>query len=100
MTEGGNNIYKIGEKTAYIKYGTLVGWDSDKGNKKVFQAYLFNKAYKDATGTYRDLTGRLYLLVISSETDLNSSDVLLSPFSTKDTVDLFELTGRPVVKTE
>lgn len=100
LTKGENDGIKIGELTPYIKYGSDSTWTSAKGNKKVYQSYLFNKSYYDSSyGTYRDLTGRLYLLVVSSESDNNESDILLSPFSQKDTVDIFELIGRPVIRT-
>lgn len=99
LTDGNNSFFKLGELTPYIKYGVLGSWTADKGNKKVFQAYLFNKSYKDNIGRYRDLTGRMYLLVVSSETGLSGTEILLNPYSVSDAVDIFELVGRPVIRT-
>lgn len=99
LTDGENSNIKLGELSPYIKYGTLSSWTSDKGNKKVYQAYLFNKSYKDVAGKYRDLTGRIYLLVVSSETNLSATEILLNPFSVKDSIDIFELKGRPLIRT-
>lgn len=99
LTDGDNTLIQIGNLTPYIKYGTLGSWLATQGIKKVYQAYLFNKSYKDSDSKYRDLTGRMYLMVVSSETELTSTEILLNPFSIKDSVDIFELEGRPIVKT-
>ena len=101
LTDGKNGFFKLGLKTTYIKYRTLVGWDTIDGDKKVFQAYLYNEAYYDAiSGTYRDLTGRIYLMVVSSETNNDSAAAFLNGFSDLDAVDIFELSGKPIIKTE
>ena len=99
LTDGKNSFIKLGVLTSNIKYGTLPAWYPTNGHKKVYQAYLYNKTYLDNSAFYRDLTGKLYLLVVSSETNLDSTDILLNGFSDKDTVDIFELVGRPIIKT-
>jgi hypothetical protein len=99
LTDGDNSLYKLGKLTPYVKYGNLDSWTSVKGSKKVFQAYLFNKSYEDDISRYRDLTGRLYMLVISGESNTTDTEVLLDAFSANDTIDLFELCGRPIIKT-
>jgi hypothetical protein len=65
-------------------------------SKKVFQAYLFNMSAKGQITGQVDLTGRLYLMVVSGET--KSTENVLNGFFDADTVDLFELVGRPIIK--
>jgi hypothetical protein len=96
---GKNEFVKLGVLTPYIKYGNLTSWPPENGYKKVYQAYLYNKAYYDNSSFYRDLTGRLYLLVVSSETNQDNTDIILNGFSDRDTIDIFELVGRPIIKT-
>jgi hypothetical protein len=55
--------------------------------KKSYQSYLYNK----------DDSGRLYMMVVGSETDNNGTSTFLNPYSNLDSVDLFELPGRPVI---
>lgn len=98
LSEGENDFVKLGVLTPYIKYGTLA-WTADNGYKKVYQAYLYNQAYVDNGGVHRDLTGKVYMLVVSSETSQNETQILLSGFSDRDAVDIFELVGRPIIKT-
>jgi hypothetical protein len=98
-TVGKNSFIKLGVLTPYIKYGADITWSSDKGYKKVYQAYLYNKAYVDNEGFYRDLTGKIYMLIVSGETNQGSTPILLNGFSDKDVVDIFELAGRPIIKT-
>ena len=99
LTDGKNDFFKLGVLTPYIKYGDIA-WTSTQGYKKVCQAYLYNEAYyDDMSGTYRDLTGRLYLLVVCSETNNDTSTIMLNGFSDQDAVDIFELSGRPIIKT-
>jgi hypothetical protein len=96
LSDGENSFIKLGLLTPYIKYGTL---SPINGYKKVYQAYLYNQTYVDEGGVYRDLTGRLYLLVVSGETNQDSTQILLNGFSENDAVDIFELVGRPIIKT-
>ena len=98
LTAGANSSIKLGELTPYINYGTLGTWPSTNGYKKVYQSYLYNESYYDGA-YYRDLTGRVYLFVISSETNQNTPNILLNGLSSNDTVDIFELKGRPIIKT-
>jgi hypothetical protein len=67
------------------------------GRRKVYQAYLFARSADGLVSGSKDLTGRLYLMVISGEKCEGVSN-LLSTFSAVDTVDLFEIAGRPVIK--
>ena len=55
--------------------------------KKTFQSYLLNK----------EDTGRLYLMVVGTETDNTSIKCFLNPASNADSVDIFELPGRPLI---
>jgi hypothetical protein len=57
------------------------------GLKKTFQSYILNK----------ENSGRLYLMVVGSETDNDSQQNFFSPYTKKDVVDLFELPGRPLM---
>lgn len=67
------------------------------GRRKVYQVYLFARSAVGVIAGSRDMTGRLYLMVVSGETCTGTTN-LLTTFSPVDTVDLFELVGRPVVK--
>lgn len=98
FTNGMNDLYKIGEGRAYIKYESTSGTTSPR-NKKVFQFYLFNRSGKDYYGITGnpDLTGKLYLMVISGET-INDTNNTINPYLYRDTVDIFELEGRPIIK--
>lgn len=85
LTKGSNPVYKLGNLSPEIKYlPTASGL-----YKKVYQAYIFNK----------DSSGRLYLLVISGETGNSGISTIIDGRNGKDTVDIFELIGRPVIKT-
>jgi len=45
------------------------------------------------------LTGRLYLMVVSGETKpVDPNEVFLNGFFDRDTVDIYEIVGRPIVK--
>jgi hypothetical protein len=57
--------------------------------KKTYQSYILNK----------DNSGRLYLMVVGSETDNTNANGLtyLNPASNNDSVDIFELPGRPLL---
>lgn len=98
LSDGENDFIKLGVLTPYIKYGTLT-WPTINGYKKVYQAYLYNQAYVDNASVHRDLTGKVYMLVVSSETNQGDNQILLSGFSDRDAVDIFELVGRPIIKT-
>jgi hypothetical protein len=63
--------------------------------RKVYQAYLFNKSEKGAGGS--DLTGRVYMAVISGER-LGTTENRLNAFESADTIDIFELQGRPIAR--
>lgn len=55
--------------------------------KKTFQSYLLNK----------DNSGRLYLMVVGSETRNTSGSCSLNAYSNMDAVDIFEIPGRPII---
>jgi hypothetical protein len=66
---------------------------------KVYQAYLFNMSAKGQITGESDLTGRLYLMVVSGETkSINPFETSLNGFFDRDAVDIYELVGRPIVK--
>jgi hypothetical protein len=74
---------------------------SNGKNLKVFQAYVFNRSAKGLIPYDGDLTGRLYILIISGEvnpTDRIYGNNSINGFYDKDTVDLFEIVGRPIVR--
>jgi hypothetical protein len=59
-----------------------------KGNwQKTYQSYVLNK----------DDSGRLYLMVVSSESDGDSTSRFFNHMTSTDTVDLFEMPGRPLI---
>lgn len=68
-----------------------------EGRRKVYQAYLFARSADGLVSGSTDMTGRMYLLVISGETCSGINNILTT-YSSVDTVDLFELVGRPVIK--
>ena len=75
-----------GSGTLGLKFERL----SSIGNwQKTYQSYVFNK----------DDSGRLYLMVVSSESDGQSQSRYLNhmaPANQQDTVDIFEIPGRPL----
>lgn len=95
---GKNTFIKLGVLTPHIEYCNVSSLINNI-YKKVYQAYLYNQTYEDNSGFYRDLTGRIYLLVVSSETNQSTPNILLNGFSDRDTVDIFELIGKPIIKT-
>jgi hypothetical protein len=108
LTEGKNDFIKLGFLTPHIEYetvqavisGSATTWTDTAGVKKVCQVYLFNSSVIDTTdGDPLDLSGRVYMLVITSETSNTAGKTLLSAHTVNDTVDLFELEGRPIIKT-
>jgi hypothetical protein len=54
--------------------------------QKTYQTYVLNKEDK----------GELYLMVVGSETDNLSASRYLNQASDNDTVDLFQMVGRPI----
>lgn len=94
LTLGKNDVYKLGNLTPYLIYETQPGWSSSN-TKKVYQAYVFNKS---TDTTDHQLTGKLYLIIMSSESSNNTASTLLSAFTANDTVDIFELIGKPIVR--
>jgi hypothetical protein len=100
LTSGKNTFIKLGVLTPHVEYGSISSLPPLlPPYVKVYQAYLYNQTYEDNSGFYRDLTGRIYLLVISGETSQNTGNILLNGFSNTDTIDIFELVGRPIIKT-
>jgi hypothetical protein len=70
-----------------LNFESLPAAEMLTGLKKTFQSYILNK----------ENSGRLYLMVVGSETDNDSQDNFFNPYSPKDVVDLFELPGRPLM---
>ena len=70
-----------------LKFERLVIKGQDQ---KTYQTYVFDK----------DDTGRLYLMVVSSENDLTSNSRFFDHVAGTDTVDIFEMPGRPLRKPE
>lgn len=92
LTASSNPVYRVGKARPYIRYGEISGLAGDRNKVKVYQTYLF--AAMDDEGK---LAGRVYLMVISGEGGFKE-EVLLNPFTDKDTVDIFELDGKPVIR--
>lgn len=85
---GRSTIYvsgNLGRGTLGLKYYPLIG--CDLGYHKTYQSYILNK----------NNSGRLYLMVIGTETEDVVSHCKFEPKSIKDTVDIFELPGRPLI---
>jgi hypothetical protein len=85
LTFGDNEAFNLKEKTPDITY---VSVSSEGTYKKVYQGYVFNK----------NESGRIYLLIISSESNKDKPLTSLTSLNTNDCVDLFELVGRPLIK--
>jgi hypothetical protein len=99
LTQGQNSIFNLTkEPRPRIFYNgtiTLAGGHS----RKVYQTYIFNRSAKDMISGQADVTGRLYMMVVSGESvPQDVLDTSLNGFFSYDTVDLFEIVGRPVVK--
>jgi len=100
LSINGNGAYKLGingKPRPQILYKSLDTELPEGHAKKVYQAYLFNRSAKGFLSEGTDETGRMYLLVISGETP-DPIRNLLNNFSNADTVDVYELDGRPIVK--
>lgn len=91
-------VFRLEEDTPrpHVLYQSLSAAQSG-GRRKVCQFYLFARSASGLVSGTRDLTGRLYLVAVSGET-CSGTENLLSTFSSVDSVDAFELVGRPVVK--
>ena len=96
LTDGANDIFKLNSRPE-VRFVNLSGALTTGHNKKAYQAYLFNRSAKSMITGEVDLTGRLYLMIISSET-VESTANKFNGFKDVDTVDLFELEGRPIIK--
>jgi hypothetical protein len=98
LTNGQNSIFKLSDTPRpQILYEYAINLPESGHNRKVYQIYLFNQSAKD-TGE-SDLTGRLYLMVISGETKpVDPTETSLNGFFNRDTVDIYELVGRPIIK--
>jgi hypothetical protein len=86
LTNGVNDFIKMGKRTPGIEYVSIA---SLTGYKKVYQVYLLNL----------NSSGRLYLLIVAGETGKTISKTILNHNTLLDTVDIFELIGRPLIKT-
>jgi hypothetical protein len=93
LTAGDNTLFKIGSGRPYVLYSDGDGVITR--NKKVYQFYLFQKS--DMGETDPSLTGKMYLMVVSGEA-IDRDDNVLYPFTNRDTVDIYELVGKPIVK--
>ena len=65
--------------------------------RKVYQAYLFNRSASGVIAGQIGATGRLYMVVVSAE-KCSSTINAMNPYYSADTVDAFELVGRPLIK--
>ena len=99
LSDGLNDIFKIsvdGKYRPYIKYRGLSTEVSGNG-KKVYQIYLFSRSAKQYMAGKSDMTGRIYMVVLSGES-VDTTQNALVPFYNYDTVDVFELINRPIWK--
>jgi hypothetical protein len=80
------DIAKMGRSNLGLKYESMSDVTSSY-YKKTFQSYILNK----------DNSGQLYLMVVGSETDNTSAFNFLNHASNYDSVDLFEIPGRPIL---
>ena len=72
-----------------LNLGTVYSVSYSLNYQKGYQAYILNK----------EDTGKLYLMVVGSETNNSGYTPVsrLSPFSNNDTVDIFQIPGRPLM---
>jgi hypothetical protein len=73
----------LGTSTLGAKFESLYTFSD---YQKAYQTYILN----------RDNSGRLYLMVVGTETDNTGALMHLNEKSTRDSVDIFELPGRPL----
>jgi hypothetical protein len=100
LSISGNPAFKLTNPARPI-VSYAVASPAENKNLKVFQAYVFNRSAKSLIANDGDLTGRLYLMVISGEvrpSNRAAGNNVLNGFYDKDTVDLFEIVGRPIVR--
>jgi len=75
----------LGEGSLGLKFENLASSDQ---YKKTYQSYILNK----------DNSGKLYLMVVGSETDnTGTNKCYMNAFSTEDVVDIFNIPGRPLL---
>jgi hypothetical protein len=105
LTLGKNSTYKLSDTPRpQIIYDTAGTFNPSTpfvagAAVKVYQTYLFNMSAKGQITGESDLTGRLYLMVLSGETrPINPLETSLNGFFDRDTVDIYEIVGRPIVK--
>lgn len=80
------NLYgPLGRGNLGLRFERL---DTSGHYQKTFQPYILNE----------NNDGRLYLMVVGSETDNDSTSNFFNQASNLDTVDIFELPGKPVTK--
>jgi hypothetical protein len=98
LTMGVNDIYKLSSTPRpHIIYESTTALPVGH-YKKVYQIYLFNRSEKGGVNpNLTDLTGRMYMLVISGE-KRSSTENMLDGLMNIDTIDLFEMVGRPLIK--
>lgn len=86
----GRYTVKINEESAPLGLHNLglkfEKLDSSGEYQKTYQGYILN----------RENEGRLYLMVVGSETGSDSTSRIFSENSTLDSVDIFEMPGRPL----
>jgi hypothetical protein len=73
----------IGKGNLGLKFEKL---DSTCNYHKTYQAYVLN----------RNNTGELVMLVVGSETDNTSASCFFDAYQTKESVDIFDMPGRPI----
>jgi len=75
---------RLGRSNLGLKFESL---DMAGSYKKTYQSYILNE----------NNSGRLLMMVVGSETDSTSANCHLNEKSDNDTVDLFEIPGRPLI---
>lgn len=99
LASGATPVFRLESDTPrpHVIYQDLGAAQEGGRRRKVCQFYLFVRSAEGLVTGIRDLTGRLYLVAVSGETCSGTRN-LLSTFTSVDSVDAFELVGRPVVK--
>jgi len=97
LTESGNPIFSPDNHRLIMEYGKLEEELPEGGLKKVFQFYLMRSANSPVLGD-NNVTGRVFLVVISSESGNDTVYNKIDGLTNKDCVDIFELLGRPVIR--
>jgi hypothetical protein len=86
-----DDTFKLITKKPYLIYEKTI--DLPEGHKKrIYQFYLFERSGKDYFSD-NSLTGKLYLMVLTSEGDNNTIDIF-----SDNIIDIYELIGRPIIK--